>query len=182
MSEAAALGLEHVTVHLGGRPVLHDLSLDLVPGEMLALVGPNGSGKTTALRVMASALEPAAGRVLLDGALLADRARRMRARDVAYLPQGFRSHWNLTVAELIRLGRERGAGWLPGGVAGGASVRGGRCHRRQRSTSTGCSPGGSTTCQGSGRGRRWPGRWRHRPGCCWPTSPQPVWTSPMPWR
>ncbi|MEN2975598.1 ABC transporter ATP-binding protein [Tistrella bauzanensis] len=122
MREAAALGLEHVTVHLGGRPVLHDLSLDLVPGEMLALVGPNGSGKTTALRVMAGALEPATGRVLLDDAPLADRARRMRARDVAYLPQGFRSHWNLTVAELIRLGRERGAGWLPGGA--GAGVRG----------------------------------------------------------
>lgn len=115
-SGPAVLGLEHVTVHLGGRPVLQDLSLDLVPGEMLALVGPNGSGKTTALRVMAGALEPAAGRVLLDGAPLADRARRMRARDVAYLPQGFRSHWNLTVAELIRLGRERGAGWLPGGA------------------------------------------------------------------
>jgi iron complex transport system ATP-binding protein len=124
MREAAALGLEHVTVHLGGRPVLHDLSLDLVPGEMLALVGPNGSGKTTALRVMAGALEPATGRVLLDDAPLADRARRMRARDVAYLPQGFRSHWNLTVAELIRLGRERGAGWLPGGGGGGAGMRG----------------------------------------------------------
>ncbi|WP_372000689.1 ABC transporter ATP-binding protein [Tistrella mobilis] len=112
---AAGLALDQVTLRLGGRVVLDDLSLDVRPGELLALVGPNGSGKTTALRMLTGALMPDVGRALIDGRSVAGLGRRAVAGRIAHLPQGFRSHWNLTVRDLVRLGAARGAGWWQAG-------------------------------------------------------------------
>ena len=57
-------------------PVLDDLSLGVAPGELLCLLGPNGYGKTTLLRILAGLEAPDAGSVLVDGHVLAPRARR----------------------------------------------------------------------------------------------------------
>lgn len=59
--------VEAVSVVLEGQIVLTDLSLDVAPGETMALLGPSGSGKSTLLRVIAGLQRPAAGRVLIDG-------------------------------------------------------------------------------------------------------------------
>jgi energy-coupling factor transport system ATP-binding protein len=55
--------LERVTVAYGRRRILHELHLDLYPGQFAALVGPNGSGKSTLARVLAGAQRPQAGKV-----------------------------------------------------------------------------------------------------------------------
>lgn len=56
----------------GTAPVLHDISLDVRPGEMIALVGPSGAGKTTLCNLVARFYDPTAGAVMLDGVNLTD--------------------------------------------------------------------------------------------------------------
>jgi thiamine transport system ATP-binding protein len=61
------LQLDGVGVTIDGDPIVEDVSLDVAPGERLALLGPSGAGKSTILRVVAGLLRPSTGRVLLDG-------------------------------------------------------------------------------------------------------------------
>lgn len=59
--------LEHVTHHYGIRPVLRDISLEIASGELVAVVGPNGMGKSTLLKLMAGLLAPVRGTVEIAG-------------------------------------------------------------------------------------------------------------------
>ena len=68
MSEEPILNLDGLSKDYGEGPVLHDLSLDIYPGEFLTLLGPSGCGKTTTLRIIAGLERPTAGRVYLEGA------------------------------------------------------------------------------------------------------------------
>lgn len=92
-------------VRLGGRKVLDGVSLDLQPGELVGLLGPNASGKTTLLRSLANLIEPIHGEVLLDDEAIAGLTPRDRARRLAYLEQGASSEWPIPVARLVALGR-----------------------------------------------------------------------------
>ncbi len=98
------LSAKNISVRLGGRRVVDDVSLDLRQGELVALVGPNGAGKTTLVRALAG-LIPSYGDVLLDGGPLHDHSPRQRARRIAYLPQGHVFHWPMPVADIVALGR-----------------------------------------------------------------------------
>ena len=60
-----ALSLEGVTVNLGGKTVLHEVSLEVKKGEFVALIGASGGGKSTLLRVMAALVRPSSGRVFI---------------------------------------------------------------------------------------------------------------------
>ncbi|NYE02572.1 ABC-2 type transport system ATP-binding protein [Kineosphaera limosa] len=64
---SATLAIEDAHVALSGHPVLRGFTLELVPGQVRALIGLNGAGKTTALRVALGMLAPDAGRVFLHG-------------------------------------------------------------------------------------------------------------------
>jgi ATP-binding cassette subfamily B protein len=86
------------------QPVLHDLDLQIDPGQVVALVGPSGAGKTTLFSLLLRFNTAQAGRVLLDGCDLADlRARQLR-QAVALVPQQS-SLFSGTVAEAIAFGR-----------------------------------------------------------------------------
>ena len=94
-----------VRLAYGKRTAVDGVSLTIAAGSCVALVGPNGSGKSTLLRGLARLLRPAGGAVLLDGRRLADWPARALARRLALLPQQPESPADLTVEQLVALGR-----------------------------------------------------------------------------
>ena len=99
-----AIGLAGVTVELGGRAVVDEVSASVERGEWVALIGPNGAGKTTLLRAIAGLL-PHDGRVSLLGRDAATLDRREKARLLAVVPQTPETPPWLTVAEYVLMGR-----------------------------------------------------------------------------
>ena len=101
---ASALGLERLTVELGGRNVVDGVSFAVEHGEWVTLIGPNGAGKTTLLRAVAG-LVGHRGRITLDGQELSQLGRREVARRVAVVPQVPLMPAGMTVREYVLLGR-----------------------------------------------------------------------------
>jgi ATP-binding cassette, subfamily B, bacterial MsbA len=86
-------------------PVLHELSLDIRAGEVVALVGPSGAGKTTLVNLLPRFVLPRSGQVLLDGRDVADWSVHALRRQIAMVSQDT-VMLNLSVAENVALGRE----------------------------------------------------------------------------
>lgn len=99
------LNLDGVSVGLGGRPILHDISATLAPGSLVGIIGPNGAGKSTLVRTLLGLVRPDSGSLSLNGQPLADLSRREVAQALAYLPQGQTLHWPIAVERLVALGR-----------------------------------------------------------------------------
>ncbi len=97
--------IEDLHVGYAGRDVVAGVHLMAAAGEIAGLVGPNGSGKSTVLRTVYRHLRPTAGRVLLDGADLGTLTPGRTARHVAALPQERGSDFELTVREVVAMGR-----------------------------------------------------------------------------
>ncbi|MGW0734148.1 ABC transporter ATP-binding protein [Streptomyces sp. NPDC002851] len=89
----------------GRRRLVDGVTLHVAEGETVGLVGPNGSGKTTLLRCVYGTLTGAAGRVLLDGDDLATLTAKARARRIATVPQDGHAGFELTVHEVVAMGR-----------------------------------------------------------------------------
>ena len=98
------LQAQGVSVALGSTQALRRVSLEVQPG-WTAVVGPNGAGKSTLLRVLAGLLPPDAGEVRLNGKPLAQWPGRERAMRMAWLAQQGETSGELTVRELVHLGR-----------------------------------------------------------------------------
>ncbi len=109
----AVLSARAVTKSFGPVEVLHGVTLDLLPGEIHALVGENGAGKSTLMKVMCGVHPPSSGALLLDGEelTLASSIDGER-RGLVLLHQELNLAEDLTVEENIFLGREWKRGWL----------------------------------------------------------------------
>ncbi|GAB5349370.1 Petrobactin import ATP-binding protein FpuC [Alteriqipengyuania sp. 357] len=84
---------------------LRGVSAQILEGQVIAICGPNGAGKSTFLRLLAGVLRPSNGEALLDGGRMHDMRPRSRARAVGYLPQEPQIAWDLSVRNLVALGR-----------------------------------------------------------------------------
>ncbi|MFD9442554.1 ABC transporter ATP-binding protein [Streptomyces sp. NPDC060006] len=106
------------------RLILDGVSIAPAKGATVGLLGPNGSGKSTLLRLLAGVLAPASGVVTLDGSPLADLSRRDIARRVAVVEQQVDTQVELSVLDVVRLGRTpHRRAWTPASPADEEAVR-----------------------------------------------------------
>ncbi|PZC49579.1 MAG: iron complex transport system ATP-binding protein [Chloroflexi bacterium] len=113
-SDTPALSLSDIRFRYGRAALLEGLSLHVSAGEIVGLLGRNGSGKTTALRLVTGTLQPASGVVQVAGRERRAWRRRALARELALVPQELQVAFDFTVEELVRLGRAPHVGWLRG--------------------------------------------------------------------
>nr|WP_272210440.1 ATP-binding cassette domain-containing protein [Marinicella sp. W31]MDC2876321.1 ATP-binding cassette domain-containing protein [Marinicella sp. W31] len=98
------ISTNRITVALSGRPVLNDVSLEAHAGELTAICGPNGSGKTTTLKAIAGDLKPDTGSVAINGTNIAALHPWQLAEVRGVLPQASNLAFPFTVTEVLRMG------------------------------------------------------------------------------
>ena len=117
----AVLDLDHVSAGYGPFRALFDVKLAVEPGEAVALLGPNGVGKTTVARVATGLVEPTDGRVVVEGADMTGAAvYRFRRAGIIHAPEGRSVFATLTVEENLVLSfrESRGRGEVADALEG----------------------------------------------------------------
>lgn len=104
-SQNTLFSIRGLSVDVPGRRLIDDLTLDLPKGQVIALIGHNGSSKSTLLKVLARQMTPAGGQVEFGGRDISAWQPRDYARALAFLPQTTPPAEGMTVRELVSLGR-----------------------------------------------------------------------------
>jgi heme transport system ATP-binding protein len=99
------LAASEVSFYVGQRRLLKQVSIEVRPGEVVAVVGQNGAGKSTLLRLFAGESMPSSGMIALGAQSLHTLRHRQRAKRIAVLPQENHLAFPLTVWETVCLGR-----------------------------------------------------------------------------
>jgi len=101
-TDGDAIALSGVTHHFGKTLVLDQADVSVAKGEPLCVIGPNGGGKSTLLKLILGLLEPTTGRVRVFG-----RPPRVACRDIGYVPQSIRFDplFPVSVLEIVLMGR-----------------------------------------------------------------------------
>lgn len=99
------IALEGVSWAAGAAPIVEDITATIEPGRTVGVVGPNGAGKSTLLRCLAGLQRPTSGTITYDGRDLQLIPARDRARHVAFVEQHAHTHADLTVQDVVELGR-----------------------------------------------------------------------------
>jgi len=100
-----AISLEQISFSYRTQVVLQDITLEIPRQSLLALIGPNGGGKTTLLRVMSKALKPKYGTVSLDGRPLESYSARSLAQKLAVISSEQHFEFPFSVADVVAMGR-----------------------------------------------------------------------------
>ena len=106
------LAANNIHMQVGDKHLLHDVSLQIKPGEVLAVLGPNGAGKSTLLKILSGEMDTTQGNVTLNDNNLSQITPKQRAKLRAVLPQDASLSFPFKVNEVVMMGRSpyRGAG------------------------------------------------------------------------
>lgn len=88
-----------------GHIILDNISLEVPNGEVLGILGPNGTGKTTFIKCINNILKPDTGKVLFDGKNISKLSQREIAKIIAYVPQYINSFFAMNVIDAVMMGR-----------------------------------------------------------------------------
>ncbi len=152
------LRLERLTKRFGAVVAVQDLTLAVTPGEIYGLIGPNGSGKTTTVKMLAGLYRPTAGRILIDGVDLGVAPERAN-RALGYVPDEPFVWWGSCTGSRGRRGTRASRGFWSGFP-----------------WPTPSTPTPSTTPAGTGRSSRSWRHWSTSRGSWWWTSRSSAWT------
>jgi len=104
---AELLDVDGLHAHYDKSHILHGVSLRIAPGEIVSLLGRNGSGRSTTLKTIMGLVPPTGGRVVLEGRdLTGERAFRIACAGIAYVPEEREIFANVTVEENLRIGMQ----------------------------------------------------------------------------
>jgi branched-chain amino acid transport system ATP-binding protein len=99
------LTLEDVTAGYGNLEVMHGVTLEVQPGELVAIIGANGAGKTTTLRAISGFIRPGSGSVSFEGeSLVGMKPHEIVKRGLVQVPEGRSLFGSLTVLENLSMG------------------------------------------------------------------------------
>lgn len=106
------LEIRNVTMGYSESIVLRDVNLEVRPGEVLAVIGPNGVGKSTLVRIASGTLDPMSGQVGINGDSLGELTPAERARYVSVVPQANNLPPTFRALDIVMMGRTPYLGWL----------------------------------------------------------------------
>ena len=105
MKDAPLLQGHALSFSIDNINIVRNIDVAVHEGELVGLIGPNGAGKSTLLRLLCGIETTTNGHVLWQQKNLADLAQEQRARQIAYLAQGARAQWPVSVERVVELGR-----------------------------------------------------------------------------
>ena len=118
------LSVENLSFSYERKQILQNLSLSLKSGETLAILGPNGIGKSTFLKIILGLLKAKSGQILIDGRDHASLGGKERAKLVGYVPQSENIAFSFKVKDLLLMGVTANVGMFSRPSAEGRAMAG----------------------------------------------------------